>query len=379
MDDSVTFTARPASAPTPAAPAADPEHAAAGRPGGVSVARIVLVGLGHVGRRFLRLLESQRQLVRERHGLELRLVGAADSQGAALDPAGLDPSTLLAVKQEGRSASELPGAGRPGMSAVELAGWVEAEAVLEATPVDLETGGPGLEVARAALARGRAVVLANKGPLALAYRELAAASDLERAGAPALRFSACVGGALPTIALGRRDLAGARILRVEAVLNGTTQFILRAMERGQTLEAALAEVQRRGLTETDPSLDLDGWDAASKLVIVANAVLGQPSTLADVRVSGIRGLGPDRLRAALVRGERIVLLALAEPGDDGRYRLSVGPAALPLDHPLARMEAEEMGVVYHTDVAGRAHASTLERDPTPTAAAMLRDLLEILA
>ncbi len=372
MDEPVTFTGGPAPGLVPG-----PGRAADRR--GVVTARIVLAGLGNVGRSLLHLLESRRDLLRERHALELRLVGVADSRGAALDPAGLDPGAVLALKREGRSAGELPGAGRPGMSAVELAGCVEAEAVLEATPVDLETGGPGLDLARAALARGRAVVLANKGPLALAYRELAAASDLERPGAPALRFSACVGGALPTIALGRRDLAGARILRVEAVLNGTTQFMLRAMERGQTLEAALAEMRRRGLTETDSSLDLDGWDAASKLVIVANAVLRQPATLADVRVSGIRGLGPDRLRAALDRGERIVLLALAESGEDRRYRLRVGPAALPLDHPLARMGADEMGVVYHTDVAGRAHASTLERDPTPTAAAMLRDLLEILA
>jgi homoserine dehydrogenase len=184
---------------------------------------------------------------------------------------------------------------------------------------------------------------------------------------------------MPTINLGLRDLAGARILRVEAVLNGTTQHILRAMEQGLGYAEVLADAKLRGLTETDPSLDVQGWDAASKLVIVANAVLRQPARIADVEVEGIAAVTPEMLGAAARRGERIVLLCLAEPtgNEAGSFRLSVRPTALPLDHPLARMDGDEMGVVYHTDIAGRASATSRERDPVPTAAAMLRDLLEI--
>ena len=187
-------------------------------------------------------------------------------------------------------------------------------------------------------------------------------------------------GALPTVNLGQRILAGARVLRVEAVLNGTTQFILREMEAGRPFEDALAEAQQRGLAETDPALDVDGWDAAAKLVIVANAVLRQPTTIRDVRVEGIRGLTQDLLTAAAARKERVVLLCLAERAADGGpdFQLRVGPTSLPMTHPLARMDADEMGVVYHTDIAGRATATTLERDPVPTASAMLRDLLEVV-
>jgi len=338
---------------------------------------IHLVGLGNVGRGFLRVLASQASLLRDRYGVAFRVVGAADSSGAAIEPGGFDPAVLLAAKERG-GVAELPGAGRPGMSALELVEKVPADAVLEATPVDLATGQPGLDVARTALRRGVPVVLANKGPLALAYAELAALSDLENPGAPALRFSACVGGAMPTINLGRRVLAGARVLKVEAVLNGTTQFMLRGMEAGRSYAEVLAEAQRRGLTETDPSLDVDGWDAAAKLVIVANAVLRQPTTLAEVEIEGIARVTPEVLRAATARGERVVLLCLAQPDRGGeRFCLRVRPTALPLGHPLARMDAEEMGVVYHTDIAGRASATSLERDPVPTAAAMLRDLLEI--
>jgi homoserine dehydrogenase len=194
---------------------------------------------------------------------------------------------------------------------------------------------------------------------------------------PALRFSACCGGAMPTINIGWRDLIGCRIERVEAVLNGTTQGILRMMEEGRDYAAALAEMQRRGSAETDPSLDVEGWDSANKLVILANAVLSRPTTLADVEVEGITSLTVEELREALAHSARIVLLCLAEPFD-GDYRLSVRPTALPLDHPLARMSGDEMGVVYHTDIAGRASATSLEHGPVPTAAAMLRDALEIV-
>jgi homoserine dehydrogenase len=219
----------------------------------------------------------------------------------------------------------------------------------------------------------------------LAYAELAAMSDMagsttndqSSTRSPALRFSACAGGALPTINIGRRDLIGCRIERVEAVLNGTTQGILRAMEAGGSYADALADMQRRGLAETDPMLDVEGWDAANKVVILANAVLGRPTTLADVAVEGITGLTAEELREATAHGSRVVLLCLAEQeGDD--YRLSVRPTALPLDHPLARMTGDEMGIVYYTDIAGRASATTMERGPEPTAAAMLRDVLEIV-
>jgi homoserine dehydrogenase len=181
---------------------------------------------------------------------------------------------------------------------------------------------------------------------------------------------------MPTVNVGWRDLIGCRIERVEAVLNGTTQGILRAMEQGISYADALAEMQRRGLAETDPTLDVAGWDAANKVVILTNAVLRQPTTLADVAVEGITQLTANDLRAATARGERIVLLCLAERVGE-TYRLSVRPTALPADHPLARMSADEMGIVYYTDIAGRLSMTTRETDPVPTAAAMLRDTIEI--
>ncbi len=341
--------------------------------------RVVLTGLGNVGRGLLSILASQEAILREQYGLEILVVGGADSGGAAIDPSGLDLRDLLSSKAAGRSVAALPSVGRPGMSGLAMLEAVTADVLFEATPVDLRDGQPGLDLVRSALGRGMASVLANKGPLALAYQELAALSDLAEPGWPALRFSACVGGALPTINLGRRDLAGARILEVECILNGTSQGILRAMESGQTFEAALAEMQRRGVVEADPSLDVDGWDQAVKLVILANAVLRRPTVLSDLSVRGIRDVTGAELRAATDRGERLVLLGRAVRGDaTGDWQLTVAPTSLPQNHPLARMGADEMGIIYRTDISGILHATSEEVDAVPTAAAMLRDFIGLV-
>lgn len=342
--------------------------------------RLLVAGLGNVGRNVLEILRSQSDLLQDQHGLRPVVVGVADSGGVATDPAGLDVDAVIAQKKAGRSVVKMARIGRPDLGPIDLVRSAAADVLLEATPVNLQHGQPGLDLARAALRRGMHCVLANKGPLALAYQELAALSDLAGAGRPALRFSACVGGALPTINLGRRDLAGARILKVEAIVNGTCQGILRAMESGQDFGAAVAEMQRRGVAETDPSLDVDGWDQAVKLVIIANAVLGRPTVLADLSVQGIRDVTADDLRAAAARGERIVLLGSAtRDHPDMDWRLRVAPTALPATHRLARMGGDEMGVVYYTDIAGIQHATSEEADAVPTAAAMLRDLITIAA
>ena len=354
--------------------------------------RLILSGMGNVNRSFLQILQSQEPLLRDRYGLVCRIVGAADSGGAVTADAGLDLNALLAAKRAGQSIATLPG-GQVGMTSPQLVAATAADLLIEATPVNLQTGQPGLDGTRTALQKGMHVVIANKGPVALAYQELAALAQgaqgrrlaaedtleprpLAPDSRPLLRFSACVGGFMPTINLGWRDLRGAQIELFEAVLNGTTQIILRAMERGGSFADALRDAQQRGLAETDLTLDIDGWDAANKLVIVANAVLGQPATLDDVDVTGITRLTYHDLHAAAERNHRVVLLCRAARNGP-RYDLSVRPTALPLDHPLARMSGDEMGLVFHTDIAGRLSVQTLERGPMPTAAAMLRDVLEI--
>lgn len=354
--------------------------------------RIAIAGLGNVGRNVVAMLHAQRNALRKRYAIEFAITGVVELGGGALAPDGLDLDRLLEVIDARQPVSSLPGVGRPGLLGIDLVSQAEVDFLLDATPVNIVDGQPSLAMVTAALQRGVHVVMANKGPLTVAYQRLQAISDLSLGwgrdyrstpalasgpSLPKLRFSACVGGALPTINIGWRDLAGCRISRLEAVFNGTTQSILRAMEAGHSYADALLDAQRRGIAEADPSLDVDGWDAACKLVITANAVLGQPTTLADVAVEGIRNVEQAAVQKALAEGKRIVLVCLAQQQGE-HYQLSVKPTHLPLEHPLARLTPDEMGVVYYSDEVDRLSAASEEPGAAPASAAMVRDIIDIV-
>jgi homoserine dehydrogenase len=262
------------------------------------------------------------------------------------------------------------------MTGMDLLERAEADVLIEASPLDLETGQPGLGCMRAALSRGMHVVTANKGPLVLAYRELA---ELAHSNGVGIRFSATVGGGLPAVNVGQRDLAGASIHRLEGILNLTTHYILSQMSAGVSFEDALVRAQAEGHAEANPQLDVEGWDAAAKLTILANAVLGQLTTLAEVEVTGITGVTYEAICRARMERHLIKLLASADQQADGGYALKVAPTWLPLYHPLARLTAHQMGVIYHTDIAGVITVVIDEEDPMPTAAAMVRDLVDIVS
>ena len=335
--------------------------------------RLLLVGVGNVGRRFLELLVWKRETLRDRLGLEFVVVGVADSSGAAVCPDGLDLPEVARLKSEGRGVGAYPDWGRPGLSALEMVQTTPADLLLEAAPANLTDGQPGLGCIEAALMRGMHVVTADKAPLVLAYPRLVA---LAQGHGAQFRFDATVCGGLPAINIGQRDLAAAEITRLEGVVNLTTNYILTQMAEGLSYDEALAHAQAAGHAETDPRLDVEGWDAASKLVILAHSVLGHPATLADVTVEGITHITADDLRRAAAQGKRVKLVATAARADKG-YRLSVRPTELAANHPLAQLGAEQMGIIYHTDICGIISAAIVEETPLPTAAAMLRDLIDV--
>ncbi|MFN8484961.1 MAG: homoserine dehydrogenase [Anaerolineae bacterium] len=333
--------------------------------------RIALAGVGNVGRGFLQLMRDKGDIVRERYGLDMVLVSAADRSGVVLDAGGIDAAALLRLKESGVGVAGYAG-GRPGEGPV--AALDGADVLLESTLTDLKTGQPGLDVMRVALERGMDVVSANKGPLVLAYADLTARA---KAAGRQLRFSAAVCSGLPTVNIGRRDLVAANIDRMEGIFNSTTNYILEAMATGASFADALAEAQRVGVAETDPSLDIEGWDTANKLVILANSVLGVPATLDTVQVQGIQGIGASDIQAAQGAGQALRLLATALRRSDGGYDLSVRPTILPGDHPMAKVHGWQMGIVYYTDIMGVLSAAVDEFGPLPTGAAMLRDVIDI--
>ncbi len=335
---------------------------------------VAVIGLGNVGRNFLRILESKGTRLADEYGLAFRVVCVADSSGVAVNPDGFDPVATRLHKEEGGRVAELAGFS-PGQTAAQVLEELAVGLVLEASPVNLKTGEPGLSVTRTSLRRGIPVVLANKGPLVLAFAELQALAKANGAG---LGYSATVCGALPVINIGRRDLVAADITALAGIFNATTNFILAEMATGRSFADALSEAQQRGIAETDPTLDVDGWDTANKLVIIANSFLGVSVTLEDVTVQGIAEVTAEDLRAARGMSNTIKLVARAERKDGG-YALSVRPTIVPLHSFLGQCDGWEMGIELQSDLYGLMFYKIWEREPLPTAAAMVRDAVNILA
>ena len=337
--------------------------------------RFALIGLGNIGRNLLDILVHRQEAVHQHYQLEFRLVAAADSSGALVDPAGIDMAALRDRKAAGKGVATMAGAA-PGLDARNLVRDLDADLLVDASPTNLVDGEPGLTCTRLALERGMHVVAANKAPLVLAYDEL---TGLAQQKSLRLLFSGTVAGGLPTVNLGVRDLAGSGVLKVEGIFNGTTNYILtRMLDEGISYQDALKGAQEAGIAEADPTLDVDGYDAANKLVIIANSVLGRPTKLADVVIEGIRHLTLEDLTEARRQGCVIKPLAVAE-WNGGDYALRVGPVALPEEHPLARTGMWDMGVVYTSDYMGVISAVIEEKGPVPTSAAVLRDMITIYA
>jgi homoserine dehydrogenase len=336
--------------------------------------RVALVGLGNVGRALLDLMISKAETLRDQYGLELVLTGAADSSGAVLDAQGIEPGELRAHKSSGGGAGNYRG-GQAGMGAPQMVELVAADVLVEAAAVNLQNGQPGLDCARVALRRGIGVVLADKGPLVHAFGELTAAARAARAG---LAYSATVCGALPVVNIGQRDLVACDVRLVRGIFNSTSNSILQAMASGGSYEQALRQAQLDGIAEADPSLDVEGWDTANKLVIITNSILGQPATLADVQpVVGITKISAAEIRERAALGQVVKLVATAER-ENGRYALSVQPEWLPLNEFLAGVTGWEMGIVFDTDIMGLQQFKVDERGPGPTAAAVLRDVINVI-
>lgn len=335
--------------------------------------RTALIGLGNVGCSLLRILDEKQARLQDQYGLAFRLVCVADSSGVAVNPDGYHIPTTISAKKSGVPVRRMAGYW-PDMEPGDVfAADLECDLLFDATPVNLETGQPGLGAVRMALREGVNVVLANKAPLVLAYPEL---KRLARQNGTKLAYSATVCGALPVVNVGQRDLIAADIESLRGIFNSTSNFILSEMAQGGSYEDALAEAQRRGLAETDPSLDVQGWDTANKLVIIANSFLGADATLDDVAVQGITELTADALQAARADGRVIKLVASAQRDGDG-YTLSVAPTALPEDGFLAHCDGWEMGIEIHSDLYGQMYFKDREGDPLPTAAAMLRDAVNL--
>ena len=334
--------------------------------------RLILVGFGTVGRGVATsLVDAASEL--EQIGLRARIVAIVDPVvGSVCQADGVDPSAMIELADAGEPLTE-DGAVAPAPLMPETLEAVDADVLVEATPTNLTDGEPGLSHIRAALRAGLDVTTTNKGPIALAYREL---EDLAEANGALLRFEGTVLSGTPVLNLCETGLAAAGIRSVRGIVNGTCNYILSEMESGRSYEEALAAAQEKGYAETDPSGDVEGWDAAAKALILANCVLGADVELAEVRRTGISDLSAGEVSAARREGMAWRLVAGVEPSDDG-WSVSVEPRELPMSDPLSAVAGAENLLVFETDALGPVSISGPGAGRRATGHAVVADLVAI--
>lgn len=334
--------------------------------------RVALAGLGAVNRALLTILAKKETQIAEQFGLSFQVTTITDSSGAAFAYAGFNPIALTEQKAAGNQVTHLPATERS-TNFVDFLSPRYCDLLFEATPVNLHSGEPGLTFARSALEAGIHVVLANKGPLVHNFDQLCKTARNNQC---EIAYSATVCGALPVINIGQRDLVTAEIQQIRGIFNSTTNYILGQMERGDSFTTALTEAQKQGIAETDPTLDIEGWDTANKLVIIVNSILDIPAKLSDIAVIGIQGITTAQLQQANAQGQTIKLVASAQRIPNG-YQLRVGPMLVARDEFLGRCNGWEMGIEFQTDIYGTLYHKSWENSPLPTAAAMLRDAINL--
>jgi homoserine dehydrogenase len=331
--------------------------------------RIILVGYGVVGKGVTTILARRYSEKIASYGFNPKIVAIADVDGAVINPRGFSPEKLETFKQKGYPISADPDFGHPGISALEVIESVEAEVVVEVTPVNIKNGEPALSHITKAFKTGKHVVTTNKGPLALAMPALTELADYNNV---FLRFSGTVGGGTPMLEFAKRCLAGDRIMSIKGILNGTTNYILTEMGQNHLpFQEALSNAQRLGYAEREPSMDIDGFDTACKVVILSNWIMGKKITLKDVARTGIRDVTLDMLEDAAKRNSTIKLIGAV---DD--KQASVKPVEIPKTNPLC-VSGVLNAVTFSTEYAADQTLIGRGAGGIETASAVLRDLLDI--
>lgn len=347
----------------------------------VSLHRLALIGFGTVGQGLVEILLNKGDELAATHRVRFQVVAISDLlKGNLFLASGLDLATLLqAVQRTGRvdAYPESPGLRRDWDSLTTIRNS-NADTVVEVSWTDVQTGEPAISHVKEAFNSGKNAVLTNKGPVALAYRDLA---DLAVEHGVKFRFEGTVMSGTPTIRLAQQALAGCEIREIQGILNGTTNFILTQMEAGQSYAAALQEAQRLGFAEADPTADVEGWDAAGKAVILANVLMGGALRVADVDRAGITQLTQSDVEIARAAGERWKLIARVwrPDGAVGQAAASVRPTRVSLSHPLAGVGGATNALTFSTDLLGDVTLVGPGAGRIETGYAVLGDVLDIAA
>jgi homoserine dehydrogenase len=332
--------------------------------------RLALLGFGNVGRALARLLQRKEAELESNYGINFIVTGIATGRhGIAVDSNGLNLNQALALVESGQSLSLITKI--PITGTLDFVHSVPADVFFENSPVNHENGEPAVTYLRNALERGMHAITANKGPVVHAYREL---TGLAQAKSRKFYFESTVMDGAPIFSLFRSALPAAQLTSLRGILNSTTNLILDRMENGETFDDSVKYCQQIGLAETDPSGDVDGWDAAIKVAVLVTVLIGIPFKPQEVDRTGIRGITAKMIAAAKAGGKRWKLVCTAEK-DGNVVKGRVSPELVDPSSPLYSVEGSSSFVEFHTDTLSS--LSIVEGNPGPetTAYGLLADFI----
>lgn len=328
--------------------------------------RIILCGFGVVGQSLVKLFESRADDLYAKYGLKPRVVGVFDSKGSAVNSSGLDLNKLIEVKKKFGTVKNYADT-KNTMSGMDMLKNVEADVLIETTASNYKDAEPGMTHIITAMKKGMHVISVNKGPLALAFPSLMELATYNRV---MFKFSGTVGGGTPILDYAKNSLSGERITSFAGILNGTTNYILTNMATGISYEDALKDAQDKGYVEADEALDLDGLDAAAKLVILANWIMGMKVTMPDINCAGIRKVTTEDIKKAEKNNCAVKLIASCNK------ELIVAPKEIPNDDPLC-VNGTLNAIAFTSEHSGTQTIIGRGAGGMETASSILRDLLDI--
>jgi homoserine dehydrogenase len=323
-----------------------------------------VVGYGNVGRAFLALLQKKQQKLKNQHGIEYRVTGVASRRiGWLAAPEGFASEKLL--------AGDFAGTQRAG----DVREWLrlaKADALFETTSLNAATGQPAIDHICAALESGAHAISANKGPVVHAYRQL---TDLAAAKGRRFLFESAVMDGVPIFSLFREAMPAVEVRGFRGVLNSTTNVMLEGMESGMSFDESLRHAQKLGVAESDPTDDIEGIDAAVKVVALTNVLMEADLKLSDVQRQGIREITLAQLRDARASGEAWKLVCSARRDSNGQVVASVRPERLKVSDPLALVQGTSSVISFETDVLPQLIITEQNPSLETTAYGLLADFL----
>lgn len=336
--------------------------------------RLLMLGFGNAGRAFARRLVEKQQEITDYYGYDIKVVAiVTGSRGSLLNPDGLDLSGAIKEIEEFGHFNMARG-DYSRITSIEAAASVDYDVLMELTPLDIFSGQPAIDHIKTALDKGRHVITANKGPLAWAYKELN--KKAKDKGACFLYETTVMDGA-PVFNMVRDTLPLCRVTGIKGILNSTTNYILEEMEKGGKYEDILAEGRRRGFVEADPSMDIEGWDAAAKTAALMNVLMDAGITPMDIKREGIDKITVKDIEDAKSRGNVIKLLCHGQI-ENGVPVGSVRPEEILKEDLLAGIKGTTSVVSITTDLMKTITIVEHEPDIEQTAYGPFVDLLTIL-